>query len=200
VLPVGFLSNYINRIRFFYIGISNITAIEDGAFGGGIFNRITLEDLRLEKIDRAFFTNITTDFKGLSIMQDIVPLKSVYPDFLDNVKFQIEYLRVRTGISCVRNVTATEPTLPALIHADFSYNNFGDQLLYDSFRKLTMVEVLVLSFSNISVLPSFIFKGNVLFYLIIFTILTAFKNVIKVLCIDTLCNKVSIQQLAILSK
>lgn len=160
VLPVGFLSTYTKKIRLIYIGISNITKIESGAFGGGIFNQIILEELRLEKIERSFFTNITSHFKGLSIVQENEPLQSVYPDFLDIVQLQIEYLRLRTGITCVRNVTATDPVLGALSHADFSYNNFSDQLRYDSFRKLTMVERLLLSYSNIVYLPSYIFQGN----------------------------------------
>ncbi|KAH8354940.1 hypothetical protein KR093_002156, partial [Drosophila rubida] len=158
VVPVGFLADYTNKVKLIYIGISNITAIESGAFGGGIFNRIILEDLQLVKLDKEFFTNVTSHFNGISIMQDKVPLQNVYPDFLDIVQFQIEYLRLRTGITCVRNLTATDPMLGALSNADFSYNNFGNELLEDSFRKLTMVERLILSNSNIAYLPNYIFQ------------------------------------------
>ncbi|XP_060660083.1 uncharacterized protein LOC132793932 [Drosophila nasuta] len=158
VVPVGFLGEFTDKVKLIYIGISNITAIESGAFGNGIFKKIMLEDLQLVKLDKAFFTNITHYFKGISIMQDKVPLQNVYPDFLDIVQFQIQYLRLRTGITCVRNLTATDPILAAVTNADFSYNNFGDELLDDSFRKLTMLEKLILSNSNISYLPHYIFQ------------------------------------------
>ncbi|KAH8261576.1 hypothetical protein KR044_011440, partial [Drosophila immigrans] len=166
VVPVGFLAGYTNKVRLIYIGISNITTIESGAFGGGIFYRIILEDLQLLQLDRAFFTNITSHFNGISIMQDKVPLQNVYPDFLDIVQSQIQYLRLRTGITCVRNLTATSPTLGKLSNADFSYNDFGHELLEDSFRKLTMVEKLILSNSKITYLPKYIFQEQYQNYLV----------------------------------
>ncbi|XP_032291738.2 uncharacterized protein [Drosophila virilis] len=160
VLPVGFLSTYTNRIKQLYLGISNIQDIENGAFGGGIFKRITLEDLHLNKIDKEFLANVSGDLKGISIIQHNRALECVYPDFLDYVMYQLEYLRLQVGIDCVRNVTGTDPILGALTYADFSYNNFTDQLLKDTFIKLTMVETLILSHSNIEYLPNYIFQVN----------------------------------------
>lgn len=154
------MSTYTDKVQQIYIGISNITRIENGAFGNGKFKRIILEGLRLEMLDKTFFTNISEDFLGISIMQDNENLQIVYPDFLEHVQFQIKYLKLQTGINCVRNITAVEPTLGSLTYADFSYNNFSNRLLKDTFRKLTMVENLVLSNSNIEYLPSYIFQGK----------------------------------------
>lgn len=160
VLPVAFLSAYTNKVQLIYIGISNITRIENGAFGGGIFSRIILEDLRLKMLDKTLFTNISEKFEGITIMQDNEHLQVIYPDFLEYVQFQIKYLKLQTGINCVRNITAVEPTLGTLNYADFSYNNFSNGLLDDTFRKLTMVEHLILSNSNIESLPNYIFQGK----------------------------------------
>lgn len=160
MLPVGFLSAFTDRVKLIYIGISNITTIEDGAFGGGIFNRITLEDLRLKMLDKSLFTNISENFEGITVVQNNEHLQVVYPDFLEYVQFQIKYLKLQTGINCVRNITAVEPTLGTLNYADFSYNNFSKGLLDDTFRKLTMVEHLILSNSNIESLPNYIFQGK----------------------------------------
>lgn len=153
-------------VQLIYIGISNIKRIENGAFGRGIFTRISLENLHLKMLDKTLFTNITDDFQGISIIQNNEHLQIVYADFLEYVQFKIKFLKLQTGINCVRNITAVEPTLGTLNYADFSYNNFSNGLLDDTFRKLTMVENLILSYSNIEYLPNYIFNGKHLIYII----------------------------------
>lgn len=167
MLPVGFLSTYVNRTKIIYLGISNIRSIQSGAFGGGIFRHIILEDLQIKQLDKHVFANISADLKEVSIVQHNTPVESIYPDLLDNVVFQIESLRLEVGIDCIHNVTGTGSILGALVHADFSNNDFADKLLEGTFKKLTMVERLILSYSNIMYLPSYIFQGNLssLFYL-----------------------------------
>lgn len=143
-----------------YLGISNIKYIQSGAFGGGIFYHIMLEELQLEQLNKEVLTNISSDLKEITIIQHNGNLDSIYPDFLDNVVFQIEYLTLEVGIDCIHNVTGIGHNLGALVHADFSHNNFADKLLEDTFKKLTMVERLILSHSNILYLPSYIFQGK----------------------------------------
>ncbi|XP_034650148.1 uncharacterized protein LOC117889786 isoform X2 [Drosophila subobscura] len=156
---IGFLSTFGDKVKDIYIAISNVTAIENGAFGEGIFNKIILEDLRLKDITNGIFRNISEDLKGIYITQREEPVQCIYPSFLDSVKFQIEHLVIRVGLECVRNVTAHDPVMGLLAFVDFSYNNFSSQLLEDTFSKLTMVERFVLSNSNIMYLPQYIFQG-----------------------------------------
>ncbi|TDG44730.1 hypothetical protein AWZ03_008871 [Drosophila navojoa] len=142
-----------------YLAISNIKYIQNGAFGGGIFYHIMLEELQLEQLNKDVFANISSDLKEITIIQHNRDLESIHPEFLDNMIFQIEYLRLEVGIDCIRNVTGIGHNLGAIVHADFSHNNFADKLLEDTFKKLTMVERLFLSHSNIMYLPSYIFQG-----------------------------------------
>ncbi|XP_023037957.1 uncharacterized protein LOC111519866 [Drosophila willistoni] len=127
-IPVGFLSTYGDRVKNLYIGISNVSKIEDGAFGGGIFSRITLEDLELEEIGKGFFADISSYFKSLTIRQHDVRLSCIYPDFMDNVKYQIEYLGLQIGMEYLKYLDISHNKLVTISKNIFGHRDISRDL------------------------------------------------------------------------
>ncbi|XP_023300621.2 uncharacterized protein LOC111682862 [Lucilia cuprina] len=158
ILSFGFLGNYSDKVKTLYIASANITDIEAGAFARGKFKEIFFENLHLKELKMDFFEGISSDFNALSIIQRETPLETVYSNFLCYVKYQIKYLTLQAGLKSVRNLTGGDYILNNLLYADFSFNNFSDNMGYSEFSKVSMLEHLDLSHSNLEYLPSYIFS------------------------------------------
>uniref|UniRef100_A0A1I8Q6K3 LRRCT domain-containing protein n=1 Tax=Stomoxys calcitrans TaxID=35570 RepID=A0A1I8Q6K3_STOCA len=155
----GFLGDYRNKVEILYLASSNISDVAAGAFANGVFQKIYFENLKLVQMRKDFFEGISKDFQSLSVIQREDPLSFVNGDFLDYVKYDIKYLIMQVGLFCVQNMTGSENLLSNLVYVDFSYNNFGSSLTDAKFSKLSMVEHMDLSHSNLEFLPAYIFAG-----------------------------------------
>ncbi|XP_011296604.1 uncharacterized protein LOC101894847 [Musca domestica] len=156
-LYYGFLGSYGNKVDTLYLASSNISDVAAGSFANGIFQRIYFEDLKLKELRKDFFEGISRDFRLLSIIQKEKPLKVVNADFLDYVKYQIKHLTMQVGLACVRNLTGSDNLLNSLIYVDFSFNDFGDHFSDKMFSKVSMVEHIDLSHSNLEYVPPYAF-------------------------------------------
>ncbi|XP_061389027.1 uncharacterized protein LOC133324163 [Musca vetustissima] len=157
----GFLGTYTDKVEALYVASSNVSDVAAGTFAGGIFQKIYFEDLKLRELRKDFFEDISRDFQLLSIIQKENPLRAVNGDFLDYVKYQIKHLTMQVGLSCVRNITGSSNLLNNLIYVDFSYNNFRDHFTDKVFSKVSMVEHIDLSHSNLEYLPPYAFADVV---------------------------------------
>ncbi|TMW42545.1 hypothetical protein DOY81_012375, partial [Sarcophaga bullata] len=157
ILRHGFLGNYSDRVEILYLASSNISDIEAGSFANGAFQEIHFENLRLQELRKDFFLGINNDFSALSIMQKDRPLRTIYSDFLCHVKYQIKYLTIQAGLNSVQNLTGGDYLLNNLLHVDFSYNSFGGLMDGQDFSRVSMVQNLDLSHSNLEYLPAYIF-------------------------------------------
>ncbi|XP_018803910.1 PREDICTED: uncharacterized protein LOC108978210 [Bactrocera latifrons] len=157
-ISFGFLGEYFNKVRMLYIGSSNVTAIDAGAFKKGIFRKIQLENLELEELNKTIFKNTTKIFTILSIIQRNKPIELVCDDFLGYIKYQIKNFTLQGNIKHITNTTASSSLLNSLRYLDLSYNNFTNTFTEETFEKLWVVEYLDLSHSNIQYLPDYVFS------------------------------------------
>ncbi|XP_053964118.1 uncharacterized protein LOC128867048 [Anastrepha ludens] len=154
----GFLGKYSNQVRYLYIGSSNVAAIGSAAFGEGIFEKIILENLQLVELHKNIFENLTNTFESLAVIQRNKPINSIRDDFLDHVVHQIKNLTLQVGLPKITNAAVLSGLLQNLSYVNLSYNNFTNTFNDGTFKKMSNVKSLDLSYSNIQFLPDYIFS------------------------------------------